>query len=438
MLKIAGVESGSIGEELGLEVGDSVIAINNRPIWDLLDYQVYTATEHAVLEVARKDGEIWELDVEKDSSASLGLLFEHPEPAQCGNNCIFCFVHQLPRGMRSTLYVKDEDYRFSYLYGSYVTLTNIDQQAIARIIDQQLSPLYVSVHATDESLRTRLIGRQGISILDLLERLTQAGIKIHTQIVLCPGINDGPQMEKTVEDLYRLHPGVMSLAVVPVGLTGHRHRLPDLRPPTLQEAGETIDLLQRYQEAFLRGKGSRFVFAADELYILAGRDFPPLDAYEDLPQLENGIGMVPVFRSEAEEVLTEADVVQAPRVSTFSGESFFPELARFASRLAGVAGVDIRIYEVRNDFFGGHVTVTGLLTGRDIIRQLSGKELGEVLLVPDVVFREGDDLFLDDLSLADLETELQVRVKAVASTPWGLLEALEELADEYGGENEGN
>lgn len=430
MLEITAVEPGSIGAELELEAGDSILAVNGQPVRDILDFQLYAATEELLLEVRKTDGELWDLEIEKDAPDLLGLHFEHPEPTQCGNNCIFCFVHQLPRGMRSTLYVKDEDYRFSFLYGSYVTLTNIGEEEIDRIISQRLSPLYVSVHATEEHLRQKLIGRPGAPILDLLSRLTAAGIEIHTQVVLCPGYNDGSELERTVEDLQGLYPGVRSLAVVPVGLTGYRQRLPQLRPPTAEEARSLLATLHGYQERFLGQSGSRFVHAADELYLKAGVDFPPLENYEDLSQLENGVGMIPLFRSEAAEAIAEAELIKTSTVSTFTGESAYPELARFIGELSAKTGVNIHLYPVRNEFFGGHVSVTGLLTGRDIVAQLRGRPLGEILLVPDVVLKEGEEVFLDDFSLLDLERELGVKVLKVLSTPWGILEGLEDVAEQ--------
>ncbi|MEJ2698878.1 MAG: DUF512 domain-containing protein [Desulfuromonadales bacterium] len=428
MLKILEVEPGSIAEELDLETGDYLLSIGGNVIRDILDFEVHGGGEELLLEIQKKDGELWDLEVEKDAEEPLGLHFEHPEPTQCGNNCIFCFVHQLPRGMRRTLYVKDEDYRFSYLYGSYVTLTNIGEAEIERIISQGLSPLYVSVHATEDQLRNRILGRQATPILELLGRLTAANIELHTQIVLCPGINDGPQLERSVEDLQVLYPGVRSLAVVPVGLTGYRQRLPELRPLSSAEAREVLGTLHRYQERFLRDSGSRFVYAADEIYLKAGMEFPPLAAYEDLPQVENGVGLIPLFREEAREVLEEAETLQGVEASTFTGESPAGELARFIGALSEKTGAAIHLHTVRNRFFGGHVSVTGLLTGQDVIGQLRGKPLGKALLLPDVVLREGEDVFLDDVSLTDLERDLGVEVRKVESTPWGLLEGLEDLA----------
>lgn len=430
MLEIIGVEAASIAEELELEAGDKILTINGQVINDLLDFQVHSAAEELLFEVLKRDGELWDLEFEKDLDADMGLHFEHPEPTQCGNNCIFCFVHQLPKGMRRTLYVKDEDYRFSFLYGSYVTLTNVAEADIERIVAQRLSPLYVSVHATDEQLRSRMLGRQGPPILALLKRLAAAGIEIHTQIVLCPGINDGHELERTIEDLAALFPQLQSLAVVPVGLTGYRQRLPDLRPPTLEEARTVVTTIHAYQERFLRSFGSRFVFAADELYLKAELDFPPLSTYEELAQVENGVGLIPQFRAEAAEALAEAAPLGVSAISTFTGQSARGELTRFAADLATKTGVTIHLYPICNDFFGGHVTVTGLLTGKDVLRQLKGKPLGEALLVPDVVLREGDEVFLDDVSLDELQRELDVRIITVASTPWGLLEGLEVLDEE--------
>jgi putative radical SAM enzyme (TIGR03279 family) len=430
VLEILAVDPESIAEELELEPGDRILAVNGRPVRDLVDMEIFGAEEQMLLEIEKASGELWDLEIEKDAGEPLGMHFPHPEPTQCGNNCLFCFVHQLPRGMRGTLYVKDEDYRFSFLYGAYVTLTNIGEEDIARITEQRLSPLYVSVHTTDHQLRQRLLGRSAPSILELLRRLTAAGICIHTQVVLCPGINDGVDLERTVEDLYALFPMVQSLAVVPVGLTGYRQRLPDLRTPTREEAQETLDLIHRYQERFLGKGGSRFVFAADELYLKAGAPFPPLEEYEELAQIENGVGMVSQFRAQGREALCEATPLRVPAVSVFTGESFADELELFSRELAIRTTIRIDVHRIRNQFFGGHVTVAGLLTGRDVVAQLQGKIRTKVLLVPDVVLREGDSVFLDDMPVEEIGRQLGVAVKVFGSTPFGLLEALESLEEE--------
>jgi putative radical SAM enzyme (TIGR03279 family) len=428
MIEILSVDPGSIAAELELEAGDRIVSINEQPIDDLLDFEVACRQEDLVIEVLKQDGDRWQLDFEKDADEPLGLKLPHPEPAQCGNNCIFCFVHQLPKGLRRTLYVKDEDYRFSYLYGAYVTLTNIGEEEIRRISEQQLSPLYVSVHATDEDLRQRLLGRSGPPILEILRRLTTAGIEIHTQIVVCPGINDGNALIRTIEDLYALTPGVRSLAVVPVGLTGFRQHLPALRPPTETEALDLLELLHNYQKRFLEQSGSRLVFAADEFYLKAGMAFPDLESYEELCQLENGVGMIPLFREEAGQVLEEAEPLTEMTVSTVTGQSSAADLQVFTDALGEKTGVRILLHVIRNDFFGGHVSVTGLIAGKDLVKQLKGRQLGEVLMIPDVMLREGADVFLDDLSLKDLERALDLRVVKINSSPWGLLEGLEELS----------
>jgi len=427
VLPISAVEPGSIADQLDLEPGDLLLTINGLSVNDVIDFQVLAADEDLLLEIEKTDGELWDLEVEKEAFQPLGLEFPPLEPMQCGNNCIFCFVHQLPSRMRTSLYVKDEDYRFSFLYGSYVTLSNISEPDLRRILDQRLSPLYVSVHATDDQLRNRLLGREVPPLLDLLRRLTFGGIQIHAQIVVCPGINDGPQLDRTIEDLFQLHPGVASLAIVPVGLTGYRERLPDLRAFTAAEAEALLWELERYQDRFLRQAGTRFLFAADEFYLLASRDLPPIESYEDLPQLENGVGMIAQFREEAERVLASARPMKVPPVSAVTGVSGARELIQFAQELGRATSAEIRIYPLENRFFGGHVSVTGLLTGRDLLDQLPGRDLGSALFVPEVMLKEGEAIFLDDLTLEEVGRQLGVPTIQVPNTPAGLLAALEGL-----------
>ncbi|TRO83811.1 DUF512 domain-containing protein [Desulfuromonas acetexigens] len=425
MLEILSVEPGSIAAELDMEAGDRLVSIAERPVVDLLDVALADQAEDLHIELLKVNGETWLLEFDKDADEPLGLNVSHPEPEECGNQCLFCFVHQLPRGMRKSLYVKDEDYRFSFLYGAYVTLTNVDEKDILRIIEQRLSPLYVSVHASDEELRRKLLGRQGPAILPLLRRLVEAGIKLHTQIVLCPGLNDGPALLQTLTDLYALGPNILSLAVVPVGLTGHRRNLPALRLPTVDEARRTLAMIHDFQQQCLYQGGSRFVFAADELYLRAEWPFPPIDDYEELGQLENGVGLIPLFREEAEQVLEGVDRLPPGPFSVLTGESAAAEVRRFASALEATTGTKIFVHAIRNEFFGGGVTVAGLVTGRDILQQLRGVELGQRLLVPEVMLRDGEDVFLDDLRLEELARELNLPTAKFDSSPWGLIEALE-------------
>ena len=430
MLEITSVEAGGYAAAMSLEPGDRLLSIDGRPLSDLVDYHQGLATQCLTLEVLRRDREVWELHIEKETEEDLGLAVEHPAPRQCGNHCLFCFVHQLPAGMRRSLYVKDEDYRFSYLYGSYVTLTNLTSEDFTRIVDQRLSPLYVSVHATNPELRRRLLGAEAPEILPLLQRLVSAGIELHCQVVLCPGLNDGAELARTLTDLSGLFPGIASLAVVPVGLTRHREKLPDLAPVDQTCATACLGQVTDFQQQMLKQFGRRFVYAADELYLRAGQDIPAIECYEDLPQLENGVGLIAVFREEQEEVLKEAEPLDLRRVTLVTGHLFAPELAAFAGRLAKRAGVELPVAAITNDFFGDQVTVAGLLTGSDLQQQLAHRDLGDGVVLPAVMFKDDTELLLDDLHSNLLSQRLGTPVIVVDETPWGLLAGLERLASQ--------
>ena len=431
MLEIVSIEPGSIADELGLQQGDRLVRVNGEQVNDLVDYLIEEPNELLQIEVERADGELWELDIEHDSEEPLGLLLPHPEPKLCGNNCIFCFVHQLPRGMRRTLYIKDEDYRFSYLYGAYVTLTNLSEDDLRLILRKRLSPLYVSVHAVDNALRQRLLDKPAPDVMPLIKTLVDGGIELHTQVVVCPGINDGIHLERTLRELSAFAPGVKSLAIVPVGLTGHRQRLPGLRVHTRDEAAELVDWVGQRQAELLKRLGTRFIFAADELYLRAEQDFPPLEAYEELSQIENGVGLIPVFRKQADEVIKEAQPLKLPPVSLVTGVSAATEIRSFAGTLNEKNGIDLRVHVVENHFFGGDVTVAGLLTGQDLLEQLANVDLGQILLVPDVMLREGEDVFLDDVRISDLADHLHVEVEVIPTDPWGVWDMLETLNEEF-------
>jgi putative radical SAM enzyme (TIGR03279 family) len=419
----------SIAEELEIEPGDRLISVNGNALRDIIDYNYFTGDDLLLLELEKADGEIWELEVEREEGESLGLIFPAPEPARCGNNCVFCFVHQLPKGLRRPLYVKDEDYRLSFLYGNYVTLANIGRAELERIKEQRLSPLYISVHATEPLLREKLLGKSGIlSILEVMRELAEARITMHTQIVLCPGLNDGEAFAHTVEDLAQMHPWVSSLAVVPVGLTGHRGRLPALTPVTQDFAASFVGEWGPKSEALADRLGEPFLFLADEFYIKGRIPFPALESYGDLPQLENGVGMIPLFLSEAEQVLEEAEHLGDGRITVVTGESPYRYLADFLGRLSEATGISLLPVAVKNLLFGGAVTVTGLVSGRDIIAALQGVDLGDLVLVPDVMMKEGEGVFLDDLTLEDLERELGKPVQVVESNPFGIYDALAENA----------
>ncbi|MCW8858206.1 MAG: DUF512 domain-containing protein [Deltaproteobacteria bacterium] len=427
MLRIESIEPGSYAAEMGLEAGDRLLSINGQPIDDVLDYHLNIAAARVQLEILRQDDEVWDFDLEKQAEEDIGIDVEHPQPRQCQNQCLFCFVHQLPKGLRRTLYIKDEDYRFSYLYGSYITLTNLNETDLERIIEHRLSPLYISVHAIEQSVRETLLGVVPPEIAPLLLRLTTAGIELHCQVVLCPGINDAEVLSQTIEFLAGLMPQVLSLAVVPVGLTEHRGNLPELKKVSRKDAQVCLEQILSYQRKYLAEKGKRFVFPADEIYLLAEQEIPPFDEYESFPQIENGVGMIAQFRQQALEVLLEAEPVSVKKVTLVTGSSFVNELQTFVDRLSLRTGVEFDIVAVKNVFFGEDITVAGLLTGRDLMQQLAGKDLGDALLIPDVMLKEAEPIFLDDLRVSDLQVQLQVPVITIESSPWGLLEGLEHL-----------
>jgi putative radical SAM enzyme (TIGR03279 family) len=427
-LTIEKVLAGSIAEEMEIEPGDRLVAVNGHPLRDIIDYNFFSAEEELTLEVVKGNGEVWEVEIEREIDESLGLIFSAPVPLKCGNKCIFCFVHQLPPGLRSPLYVKDEDYRLSFLYGNYVTLANIGREEIARIREQRLSPLYISVHATDVTLREKLLGKTGIiPIMEIMEELAASRIIMQTQIVLCPGINDGEALERTVANLERLHPWVSSLAIVPVGLTRHRRGLPSLKPVTKGYAAAFIAAWEARATYLANRLGSPFLFLADEFYIKAGIPFPPLDAYGDLPQLENGVGMIPLFLAQAAEVIEHAELLKPCSATVVTGASPYRFLASFLKDLGRKTGVTLHPVAVKNLLFGTSITVTGLVSGWDIIAGLKGRDLGDAVLIPDVMLKDGVGLFLDNLSVEELAEALSTRVVVAESTPQGICAAIKEM-----------
>lgn len=434
-LLIDSVAPGSIADRLDVVPGDRLLAVNGQLLRDLIDYSYYTASEEELLlEIEKPDGELWELEVERSAGEPLGLTFSAPAPARCANNCLFCFVHQLPKGLRKPLYVKDEDYRLSFLNGNYVTLANIKASALNRIIEQRLSPLYISVHATNPDLRERLLGKVGIPpILEQLQRLAAARIVMHTQVVLCPGLNDGEELQRTVADLADLYPAVQSLAVVPLGLTSHRQSLPRLTPVDAEYARGVISIWQRQGEALRRKLRHPFLFLADEFYLKAALPFPPIKEYGNFPQIENGVGMVPLFMKEAARLLKgirPIGSIGSFRVTVVTGVSSFGFVRDFVAELAEKSGVDIMPLAVENKLLGSSITVSGLIAGNDIAAALSGRDIGSCLLVPDVMLKEGEGVFLDDVSLDLLERRIGCPVIVFDSTPAGCYQALRSFGRE--------
>jgi putative radical SAM enzyme (TIGR03279 family) len=410
----------------GLVAGDRILAINGHAVRDAIDFQFHAADERLALTVER-GGAPRALRVEC-GSGPVGVELEAPRPgeiATCANKCVFCFIHQLPKGMRKSLYVKDDDFRLSFLHGNYITLTDLGEEELARIATQRLSPLYVSVHATDPALRWELLGRPRASaeILPRLERLAKAGIRMHAQIVLCPGWNDGAQLARTVHELAPLHPHVATTAIVPVGLTAHRARLPALRTLTDAEARALIETVHGWQAELLERLGSRFVFLGDEVYLQAGAPLPAAAAYEGFLVAEDGIGLVRRFEdgfSRAARGIRRR--VAALRATVVSGTLYAPRLANLLGALPDCRAT---VTAVPNRHFDGSISVAGLLTGGDIQRHLAGLgDLGDAVLVPAVAVRDGDGVFLDDVTPTDLSRDLGVPVRVIEPDARALLRAL--------------
>ncbi|MDA8082727.1 MAG: DUF512 domain-containing protein [Nitrospiraceae bacterium] len=421
-IEIEEVSGGSPADRAGLRPGDRLISVEGQKLQDAIDLMFHRGYDALNL-VYSRDGVRHELNIPCEDE-DLGLTIKSFKVKTCRNNCIFCFVKQLPKGLRKSLYVKDEDYRLSFLYGNYMTLSNIDDLERKRIVEQRLSPLYISVHTTNAELRNRMLGTAaGCDIVKELDFFSSHKIRMHTQIVLCPGYNDGKELHNTIRDLYRFFPYVASVAVVPVGLTMHRRQ--QLAPVTAEDAAKTIQMVQVFQKRFMKKHGDPVVFCSDEMFIKAGIAFPPLRDYGTLPQIENGVGMVPLFLSQAKKVRVQKDRKSIGRCVTVTGTSFHPFLKKFVDRLREKEDLSIEVMPVNNNFFGQSVTVTGLLTGRDIIRTLHEQSDGfDTLLIPDVTLKEDEDIFLDDVTLKDLEEATGLRTLRISSEPQGLVDAL--------------
>ncbi|HEV8472630.1 MAG TPA: DUF512 domain-containing protein, partial [Methylomirabilota bacterium] len=422
---VAAVRARTPAAAAGLTAGDRIVAINGHAVRDAIDFQFHAGDERLALTVER-DGATQALRV-TCGAGPVGVELEAPRPgeiATCANKCVFCFIHQLPKGMRKSLYVKDDDFRLSFLHGNYITLTDLGEAELTRIETQRLSPLYVSVHATDPALRWELLGRPRASaeILPRLERLAKAGIRMHAQIVLCPDWNDGAQLARTVHELAPLYPHVATTAIVPVGLTAHRERLPSLRTLTDSEARALVETVHGWQAAMAARLGSRFVFLGDEVYLQAGAPLPEADAYEEFLIAEDGIGLVRRFEDAFARAARRAGPGASARVTVVSGALYAPRLARLVATLPGSRA---SVVAVPNRHFGGSVSVAGLLTGGDIQRHLAGlSDLGEAVLLPAVAVRDGDGVFLDDVTPSELARNLGVPVQVVDPEPRALLRAV--------------
>lgn len=428
--KIKEVVPGSIADELEIEAGDVLLSINEQPVRDVFDYRYLSEDEEVTLLVRKPSGEEWELEIEKDAPEDLGLVFEEglmDSYRSCRNKCVFCFIDQMPPGMRETLYFKDDDARLSFLQGNYITLTNLSEEDMERILFYKLSPINISVHTTNPELRCKMLNnRFAGEALEKLKRFYDAGLEMNGQIVLCKGYNDGEELERTIQDLTAYLPLLQSVSVVPVGMTKYREGLTELAPFEKEDAIRVLAIVSKWQERIYKRFGTRMLHASDEWYLLAEQPFPPEDAYEGYPQMENGVGMVRSLTEEVDAFLSECKGDSRQRKLTLAtGVLAAPVIREQVAKIQRkYPQIEAEVIPVVNHFFGEQITVAGLLTGTDIIGQLKGKELGEYLLLPEVLLKSGEDVLLDDLHISDIEKALQTRVRIVKSEGEALVRAI--------------
>ena len=427
---INNVRVGSPAYKKGIRSGTTLYSINGHEINDVLDYDFYAGSEKLHI-VVLESGKAKKITVRKDEDEDLGLSFDSylmDKQQHCKNGCIFCFIDQMPEGMRDTLYFKDDDSRLSFLFGNYITLTNLSERDVERIIEMHISPVNVSVHTMNPELRVKMMKNKNAGkSLDILYRLADAGIKLNTQLVLCPGINDGQELRYSLQKLGSLYPSVQSIAAVPVGLTKFRQALYPLSGYTKEEAGTVIDIVEDFAAVFLHEHGTRLAFAADEFYLKAEREMPSDEEYEDYPQLENGVGL---WTSLASEFYAALDLCELPsdtcvKVSMATGEAAYPLIKSLCQAVKRkYKNCEIDVYKIQNDFFGHSITVAGLITGKDLIRQLKDKKLHERLIIPSVMLRSEGDMFLDNVTVEEAEERLGVTVQPVSNDGYALLDAI--------------
>ncbi len=415
---ISKVYKDSIAEELGIEVGDLLISINGEPIHDIIEYRFLLSDEYLEVEIQKQNKEVYIYEIEKDYDDDLGIEFTNPiidKAKSCRNKCVFCFIDQLPKGMRETLYFKDDDSRLSFLQGNFVTLTNMSEEDINNIIKYRISPINISVHTTNPELRKTMIKNKFAgNLYSIMKRLADAQIQMNCQIVLCPGYNDKEELERTVSDLAKLYPYVNSAAAVPVGITKHRDHLPNLEIFNEKTAGETIDQVEQLHKKYLKDLGTRFIFLSDEFYVMANRKLLDYDEYEGFIQFENGVGMISKLEREIKdslENLSKDQISKTKKVSIATGHSayeFMCEMAKYV--MDKCPGVQIDVYKIINNFFGDTITVSGLITATDILDQLKDKDLGETLYIPRSMLKADEEIFLDNITLEKLSDMMGIEV----------------------------
>lgn len=430
------VQEGSLAEELELIPGDTLLEINGHRLEDIFDYQYYMEDTYVELLVRKEDGEEWLLEVDKDEDEDLGVTFENglmDEYRSCRNKCMFCFIDQMPPGMRETLYFKDDDSRLSFLQGNYITLTNMSERDIDRIIAYHLAPINISVHTMNPELRCKMLhNRFAGDALKKLFRLRDAGVEMNGQIVLCRGINDREELEYTIRELEQFLPYMQSVSVVPVGLTKFRDGLYPLKPLTKEDMEDTIDRIERWQRHFYETFGTHFIHASDEFYLMTGRELPEEARYDGYLQLENGVGMMRLLELEVQEALSDRTMLRSWAeneknriVSIATGKLAAPVIKALASQvMKACPGLTVQVFPIENRYFGPLITVSGLITGTDLIHALSGKELGEALLLPENMLRSGESVFLDDITMEEVQAALQTRIYMVTSSGQAFVSAL--------------
>lgn len=427
---IKSVAIGSIAEEMEITPGDKLLRVNDREIKDVFDYHYAVNDEYLVLLIEKPDGEQWEIEIEKELQEEIGIEFEEglmDSYRSCKNKCMFCFIDQMPPNMRETLYFKDDDARLSFLQGNYITLTNMSDEDIDRIIFYKLSPINISVHTTNKDLRCKMLhNRFAGDALDKIKKLYDAGIIMNGQIVLCKGINDGEELERSIHDLAAYIPHMQSVSVVPVGLTKYRDGLANLEKFNKEDAQEVLKIIHSWQKILLDTYGTRFIHASDEWYITAELPIPDGENYEGYLQLENGVGMVRLLMDEFEEYFES--LTGDHRIKTLSlatGVLAAPYIEKMVTQLnTKFPNIHVNVYTIINDFFGKDITVAGLLTGQDIIKQLKEEDLGEYLLLPEVLLRNGEEVLLDDFTVEDIRSTLQTELRIVQSDGKSLIEAI--------------
>ena len=427
---IKAVEPLSIAEELGIEPGDKLISINDNIIEDVFDYHYLVNDEELVVLIEKADGEEWELEIEKDYEEDLGITFEQglmDEYRSCRNKCIFCFIDKMPKGMRETLYFKDDDSRLSFLQGNYITLTNMSDHDVERMVQYHLEPINISFQTTNPELRCKMLhNRFAGEALKKVDKLYEGGIHMNGQIVLCKGVNDGEELERSIRDLTKYLPYLQSVSVVPVGLTKYRDGLYPLEPFTKEDAIQVLDTIEGWQKKIYEEYGLHFIHAGDEWYILAEREMPEEERYDGYMQLENGVGMLRLLMNEFDEALADLEGDDRKvEVSIATGKLAYPYLQRMIEKLQmKFPNVKVHLYWIRNDFFGEKITVAGLITGQDLTAQLKGRELGSKLLLPCNMLRDGEEVFLDDVTLTQVKDSLQVEIDIVKSSGWDFVERI--------------